>query len=67
MQDLEPSLQGVTFNVIYDRTELINETVATLTGALKEAMLITVAVIVLFLLHLRASVIVAVTLPLAVQ
>ena len=66
MKALEPSLNGVTFNVVYDRTELINETVGTLTDALKEAMLITVAVIVLFLLHVRASIVVAVTLPLAV-
>jgi Cu(I)/Ag(I) efflux system membrane protein CusA/SilA len=66
MAALEPSLPGVTFHVVYDRTELINETVATLTDALKEEVLITVAVIVLFLLHVRASIVVAVTLPLAV-
>jgi Cu(I)/Ag(I) efflux system membrane protein CusA/SilA len=66
MRELEPSLGGVTFELVYDRTELINETVATLTDALQEEVLITVIVIVLFLLHVRASIIVALTLPLAV-
>ena len=51
---------------VYDRTGLINETVATLTESLREELLITAVVIVLFLLHVRASLIVAVTLPMAV-
>jgi len=66
MTALEPSLQGVTFQVVYDRTELINETVGTLTDALQEQMLITIVVIVIFLLHVRASIVVAVTLPLSI-
>lgn len=66
MAALEPSLHGVTFEVVYDRTQLINETVATLTDALQEEIIVTVCVIILFLLHVRASLIVAVTLPLAV-
>jgi len=66
MADLEPSLQGALFHVVYDRTDLIDETVATLTKALREELLITVVVILLFLLHLRASIVVAVTLPMAV-
>ncbi len=45
---------------------MINETVATLTESLQEELVITAAVIVLFLLHFRASLIVAVTLPMAV-
>jgi Cu(I)/Ag(I) efflux system membrane protein CusA/SilA len=45
---------------------LIDETVATLTESLREELLITAVVIVLFLLHVRASLIVAVTLPMAV-
>jgi copper/silver efflux system protein len=66
MASLEPSLGGVTFNLVYDRTELINETVATLTEALKAEVVITVVVVLLFLLHVRASIVVALTLPLAV-
>jgi Cu(I)/Ag(I) efflux system membrane protein CusA/SilA len=66
MASLEPSLGGVTFQVVYDRTELIDETIATLTEALQQEVLITVVVVVLFLLHFRASLVVAVTLPIAV-
>lgn len=63
---LEADLQGIKIVGIYDRTELIHETIATLTDALIEETLITIAVMVLFLLHFRASLIVAITLPMAV-
>ncbi|QDT96431.1 efflux RND transporter permease subunit [Gimesia aquarii] len=63
---IEPSLKGVKFKLIYDRTGLINETIATLTTALTEEVIITAIVILLFLLHLRASIVVAITLPIAV-
>jgi Cu(I)/Ag(I) efflux system membrane protein CusA/SilA len=63
---LEPSLGGVTINVVYDRSELIDETVGTLTDALAQEVLITIVVVVLFLLHLRSSIVVASTLPVAV-
>jgi Cu(I)/Ag(I) efflux system membrane protein CusA/SilA len=45
---------------------LIEETVATLTEALAQEIAITIAVMVLFLLHVRASLVVAITLPMAV-
>ncbi|NND97120.1 MAG: efflux RND transporter permease subunit, partial [Pirellulaceae bacterium] len=63
---IEPSLDGVTIKGVYDRTGLIDETVATLTTALRDEILITAVVILLFLLHVRSSFIVAVTLPVAV-
>jgi Cu(I)/Ag(I) efflux system membrane protein CusA/SilA len=63
---LEPELDGVKIRGVYDRTKLIDETVATLTGALEHEIIITIAVMVLFLLHVRASVVIAVTLPMAV-
>ena len=66
LRQIEPSLKGVKAVPIYDRTGLINETVATLTESLREELLITAVVIVLFLLHFRASLIVAITLPMAV-
>ncbi|MGV3486950.1 MAG: efflux RND transporter permease subunit, partial [Planctomycetaceae bacterium] len=66
IRQIEPGLKGVKVIGVYDRTGLIDETVATLTGALREELLITAVVIVLFLLHFRASLIVAVTLPMAV-
>ena len=66
IRQLEPSLKGVKVVAVYDRTGLINETVATLTESLREELIITAVVIVLFLLHFRASLIVAVALPMAV-
>ena len=66
IRQIEPGLEGVKVVPIYDRTGLINETVATLTESLREELIITAVVIVIFLLHIRASIIVAVTLPMAV-
>jgi Cu(I)/Ag(I) efflux system membrane protein CusA/SilA len=63
---LENELDGIRIRGIYDRTQLVEETVATLTGALTQEIAITIAVIVLFLLHVRASLVVATTLPVAV-
>lgn len=66
IEQIEPSLKGVKIRAIYDRTGLINETIATLTTALSQEVLITAVVILLFLLHVRASIVVAITLPIAV-
>ncbi|WP_315851402.1 efflux RND transporter permease subunit [Rhodopirellula sp. MGV] len=66
INQIEPSLSGVKINVVYDRTGLINETIGTLTESLLQEVLITAAVILFFLLHLRASLVVAITLPVAV-
>lgn len=66
VKTLEKELDGVKIRGIYDRTELVDETVATLTTALSQQIVITIAVIILFLLHVRASLVVATTLPVAV-
>ncbi|MCA9090702.1 MAG: efflux RND transporter permease subunit [Planctomycetaceae bacterium] len=66
IKQIEPSLKGVRVHAIYDRTGLIDETVGTLTEALQQELAITLVVIVLFLLHVRASIVVAITMPLAV-
>ncbi|MCA9124514.1 MAG: efflux RND transporter permease subunit [Planctomycetaceae bacterium] len=63
---LESELAGIKIHGIYDRTLLIDETVATLTEALGQETLITIIVVVLFLLHVRASIVIAITLPMAV-
>lgn len=66
IEQIEPSLSGVKIHTVYDRTGLINETIGTLTEALSQEVIITAVVILLFLLHLRASLVVAITLPIAV-
>jgi Cu(I)/Ag(I) efflux system membrane protein CusA/SilA len=63
---LESELAGIKIHGIYDRTHLIDETVATLSEALGQEILITIVVMVLFLLHVRASIVIAITLPMAV-
>ncbi len=63
---LEPELEGIEIRGIYDRNDLISETIKTLTEALMYETAITVAVMVLFLLHIRASLVIAITLPMAV-
>lgn len=50
----------------YDRTDIVNETVATLKSALTEEALLATLIIVLFLLHLRSAVAPVFTLPLAI-
>ena len=67
LDELRPGLpEGVTVNAYYDRRQLIEETVSTLSSAIVLEMLITMLVILLFLLHLRSSLIVASSLPYAV-
>ena len=63
---LEPALKGVTIHGVYDRSGLIDETIATLTTALRDEILITAVIILLFLLHVRSSFVVAICLPAAV-
>jgi len=50
----------------YDRTEIVNQTIDTLREALLEEVLMASAVIFIFLLHLRSTLSVIVTLPLSV-
>ncbi len=50
----------------YDRTDIVNETVATLKSAISEEALLAGLIIVLFLLHLRSTVAPVLTLPLSI-
>jgi len=50
----------------YDRTGLIYETLGTLETALTEEILVTIIVIIVLVMHLRSSVLISATLPLAV-
>jgi Cu(I)/Ag(I) efflux system membrane protein CusA/SilA len=67
LRDLAPALAREQLAAVpfYDRSQLIGETTATLTETLREAIWTTVLVVVVFLLHARASLAVAATLPLA--
>lgn len=57
---------GVTIEPFYDRSELVEACIRTVTKALEEGGVLVVAVLFLFLGNVRSALIVAVTLPLSV-
>ncbi|MDP1871877.1 MAG: CusA/CzcA family heavy metal efflux RND transporter [Gallionella sp.] len=67
LKELAPTLpHGVTTKVFYDRGSLVDRAIGTVSKALTEAIVLVVILLVLFLGNLRAAVVVAITLPLAV-
>ncbi|WP_083645963.1 efflux RND transporter permease subunit [Christiangramia flava] len=56
----------LTIVPFYDRTQLINETIGTLESALSHEILISIIVIIVLVLNLRASVLISSLLPIAV-
>lgn len=60
------SISKVTVVPFYDRTELIKETIGTLESALSHEILISIIVIIILVMNLRASLIVAGLLPIGV-
>ncbi|HEX9779875.1 MAG TPA: CusA/CzcA family heavy metal efflux RND transporter [bacterium] len=67
LHDLEPSLpDGVQLVTLYDRSELIRDSIDTLKRKLLEEMLIVSLIIILFLWHVRSALVAIITLPIAV-
>jgi len=67
LDQLRPSLPpGMAITPFYDRSDLIARATGTVTQALLEATVLVVVLLLLFLGDVRAAVVVAVTLPLAV-
>jgi len=63
---LAPTLPaGVKIDVFYDRSELVNRAISTVTHALIEAAILVLVLLLLFLGNLRAALTVALILPLA--
>ncbi len=60
------TLSKVNIIPFYDRSGLIYETLGTLNTALSEEILVTIIVIIIMLMHLRSSLVISGTLPLAV-
>lgn len=56
---------GVTLNVVYDRTELVDKAVGTAESALIEGSILVAIILFLFLGELRSAIVVIVSLPLA--
>ena len=66
--DLKPSFPaGVEMTIAYDRSSLIERSIDTLKHALLEEAIVVSLVIILFLLHLRSSVLPILTLPISVS
>ena len=66
LEEIQPSLpEGMSVEVFYDRSDLIERAVGTVETALLEATVLVVILLLLFLGDLRASVIVALALPMA--
>jgi cobalt-zinc-cadmium resistance protein CzcA len=67
LKEMQPSLpKGVRAQVFYDRADLIERAVGTVTEALAEATILVIILLFLFLGDVRAAVTVAVSLPFAV-
>lgn len=58
--------EGVELKIAYDRSELIDRSIATLREALTQEMLAVMVFIALFLMHFRSAMVAIITLPLAV-
>ena len=67
MTDVEKGLpEGVKFKTAYDRSDLIEATIATLKKAVLEEIIIVSIVLFIFLLHVRSALIVVITIPISV-
>ena len=66
LAEINPTLPaGVTLNVFYDRADLVDKAVGTVSEALMEATVLVVILLGLFLGNVRAAITVALVLPLA--
>lgn len=66
LAEIQPSLpKGVHVSVFYDRANLVNQAVSTVSWALLEAVALVLVLLTLFLGNLRAALAVALVLPLA--
>ncbi len=67
LAELQPSLpKSVSINVFYDRSRLVNRAVGTVVRALAEATILVIVLLLLFLGNWRASLVIALSLPLAI-
>lgn len=67
LPDIEKGLPpGVKFKVAYDRSDLIDATIATLKEAVIEEIIVVAIVLLIFLFHVRSALIVIITIPIAV-
>ena len=67
MEEVSKGLpEGVKFNIVYDRSGLINESIDSVRNTLIEEMLVAAVVVFLFLFHWRSALVIMIQLPLSV-
>jgi len=67
MKEVEKGLpEGVTFKTSYDRSELIQEAIASVRGTLIEEMIAVSLIVLVFLFHWRSALIILIQLPISV-
>jgi len=66
LAEITPSLpDGTVINVFYDRSNLINTAIGTITSALGQAVILVIILLAIFLGDLRSSIVVSLSLPFA--
>ena len=58
--------QGVKFNIIYDRSELIEDSISSIKQTLIEEMIVVSLVVILFLFHWRSSISIIIQIPVTI-
>jgi CzcA family heavy metal efflux pump len=58
--------QGVAFNIVYDRSELIQESVSSIKTTLIEEMVVVSLVVIVFLFHWRSAVSIIIQIPITI-
>jgi Cu/Ag efflux pump CusA len=58
--------QGVKFNIVYDRSELIEESISSVKQTLVEEMIVVSLVVILFLFHWRSAVSIIIQIPITI-
>ena len=67
MQDVAKGLpQGVKFNIIYDRSELIRESVSSIKATLIEEMIVVSVIVIIFLFHWRSAISIIIQIPITI-
>ena len=67
MEDVAKGLpSGVKFNIVYDRSELIRESISSVKTTLIEEMVVVSLVVILFLFHLRSAVSIIIQIPITI-
>jgi Cu(I)/Ag(I) efflux system membrane protein CusA/SilA len=58
--------QGVKFNIVYDRSELIEESISSIKTTLIEEMIVVSIIVILFLFHWRSAVSIIIQIPITI-